>query len=193
MHEHDGHGALADGRGDPLGRLGPGVAGDEHAGDAGLEVVRAPFDRPDPAGWLAAEEGPGPAIDEAVLVARRRPVEPVGARGGADEDEQPLGVDHLGGRRSALSRRVSCSRCSSPLALDDLGAGPHGDVVDRRRSAGSGSTDIDVVQRRPAHQDGHRAGDGGRSRRRPGRPSWHRRRCRRPGRRSWPPRVMADP
>ncbi len=46
VHEHDGHRALADRRGDPLGRLGPHVAGHEDPGDAGLQVIGRPVQRP---------------------------------------------------------------------------------------------------------------------------------------------------
>jgi len=38
--QHDRHGALADRRGDPPGRFGPRVPGDENPGHAGLQVVR---------------------------------------------------------------------------------------------------------------------------------------------------------
>jgi len=46
VHEHDGHRAFPDRRGDPLGRLGPHVADREHARDACLQVVRRPVKRP---------------------------------------------------------------------------------------------------------------------------------------------------
>ena len=46
VDEHDGHGALTDGGRHALDRLGPHVAGHEHAGHAGLQVVRRPVERP---------------------------------------------------------------------------------------------------------------------------------------------------
>ena len=52
VHEGDRHRALADGRGHPLHRVGPDVAGDEDAGEAGLQEVRVAVGRP--ARWPAA-------------------------------------------------------------------------------------------------------------------------------------------
>jgi hypothetical protein len=46
VHEHDGHRAFPYRRRDSLRRLGPHVAGHEHAGDAALEVVRLTVKRP---------------------------------------------------------------------------------------------------------------------------------------------------
>jgi hypothetical protein len=110
VHEHDGHGALADGGGDPLGRLGPRVAGHEHAGDAGLQVVGRAVKFPaawagPPVGALTTLAQVGAGQHEAALIARHDPVEPVGERGGADEDEQQLRVDGLGGAGRAVAQR----------------------------------------------------------------------------------------
>ena len=135
VHERDGHRALADGRRDPLHRLGPHVAGHEHAGHAGLQVVRVARSSVQPAGRRPSDDQVGPGEHEAARVAddARRPSQSV--RGcGADEDEQP------GGRRPSPCSPVGLSRSVEPLqvlvagALDHLGAGAHLDVGDPRRS-----------------------------------------------------------
>ena len=98
--ESHGHRALADGRGDPLDRVGAYVAGDEHAGDAGLQRPRVAVQRP-AARPLPVDEQVGAGEQEAALVALERAGQPVGARLRADEDERVAGVDPLGRRRSA--------------------------------------------------------------------------------------------
>ncbi len=57
MHQRHGHCSFADGRGDPLDRLGPHVTGHEHARDAGFQVVGIAVQRP---------TGRAPALDHQV-------------------------------------------------------------------------------------------------------------------------------
>src|SRR5688572_11339400 len=94
VHEGDRHGALTDGRGDPLDRVGTDVAGDEHPGEAGLQQVGVALGLP--AGGTAALAQQGRAGgDEPALVADDGAVQPAGARRPADEDEQVAGRQRL--------------------------------------------------------------------------------------------------
>ena len=187
MHQRDRHRALADGRGDPLDRVGPHVAGGEDAGHAGLQVVRVARQRPARPGAGRSTSRSGPVSTKPRSSRATHAVEPVGARLGADEDEQPRRVDRRGSAPVRTSRRVSRSRWSSPsppatsvygctsmLSIASICSIRYCDI-DRRRSS-------------PRIEQVHPAWRTGRSRPRPGRPSWRRRRCRRPGPRRRAPR-----
>ena len=115
MYEHYGHSALPDGGGNPLGRLCPRVAGDENTGNAGLQVIRGPIQRPAPRlASLDAQVGAG--YHEAALIPDHDAVQPVGQRRRADEEEKPLRAEGL---RRCLSRYHAGSgspdgRCRRP-------------------------------------------------------------------------------
>src|SRR3954454_14729382 len=125
VHEGDRHGTLADGRGDPLDRVGAHVAGDEDAGQAGLQQVRVAVEVPAGGTASLAQQG-GPGRDEAALVADDRAVEPPGARRPADEDEQVAGRQRL---LLAGPRVLHGEVLQVPVALGprDAGAGAHRD------------------------------------------------------------------
>ena len=97
VHEVDRHRALADGRRDPLHRVEPHVAGREHPGHAGLQRERRTRQRPRGCAWAGPSRS-WPGDDEALVVADDVRAEPVGARRGADEDEQPAAVTSSVGR-----------------------------------------------------------------------------------------------
>ena len=110
VDELHGHRALADRGRAALSRAGADVAGGEDAGQARLEQV------------VGARVGAGE--DEAVLVARDRVAEPLGARQRAEEEEQER-------ERQALA---VCQRDRLELAVvavqrGDLAAVAHGDAV----------------------------------------------------------------
>src|SRR5262245_8198277 len=87
MNERDGHGALADGAGDPLDRVVTDVTGGEEARQARLEEEGLPVEIP--AGRrLDAQAGE----DEPLLVAGDDALEPGRSRLLADEDEHRVGV-----------------------------------------------------------------------------------------------------
>ncbi len=140
VRERDRHRAFADGARDALDRARADVAGDEHAGDARLQQVGIARERP------AVAPHVGPGEDEASRVARDGPVEPVGPRRGADEDE--AGVDLLG-RLAAVRPAHRQAREVVVLALgsDRLRAGPHLDV-------GEGGQLLDQVVRHRGRQRG---------------------------------------
>src|SRR6185437_13978606 len=88
----DGHRALADGGGDALDRAGAAVAYGEDAGEAGLEGEGGAADRAGGAaevGDLEVDAGE----EEAVVVLGQGAVEPLGARVGADEDEEAAAAE----------------------------------------------------------------------------------------------------
>ena len=156
VHERDGHRALADGRGDPLHRLGPDVAGDEHAGHAGLQEVRVAVQRP--AGRRRPSSSrPGPVRTNPRSSRTTDAVEPVGARGAADEDEQVAGRVASSARRSARPAASAApgGRCRAPRRPSCRCAR---DVGDRRRAARSGSATSTSSSDGPADQQVHRAG-----------------------------------
>ncbi len=155
VHQHDGHGALAHGRGDALGRLGPRVAGHEDAGNAGLQVVREAVQSP-ALGPFPLDGQVRACHHEPALIARHDVFQPVGERGRADEQEQPRRVDGLGRAGRGVTQRQALQVLVA-LGSDDLGAGADRDVrdvpdlldqVERHRP----------LQRRPADQDRHGLG-----------------------------------
>ena len=107
MHQGDRHRALADGGGDPLHRVGAYVAGDEDAGDAGLQAPTARA-RASTRGALAVEDEVGPGEQEAAIVALQDPCSQSVLGCGPDEDEQMAGLDPLGlaGRHMAQGQRL---------------------------------------------------------------------------------------
>jgi hypothetical protein len=153
VHEHDGHRALAHRRGDPLGRLGPDVAGHEYARGAGLQVVRRAVKRP--ASLFLGDVGAGQ--DEAVLVTFQHAIQPAGSRRRSDKDEQLSGIDYF---CRALGQVPERQLLQVPVAtrLHDLGADADVDVGDVRDL-------LDEVvrhrrlERGGAHQHGHRTGE----------------------------------
>ena len=153
MHEHDGHRALPHRRGDPLGRLGPHVADREHAGDAALQVVRRPVERPLVFFLVDVRAGQ----HEAAAVACHDAVEPGGPGRRANEDEQLAGIHYF----CAALRQVpqgELLQVAFPVGLRDLGAAADSDVGDARDL-------LDEVVRHGllkgagAHQHGDRAGE----------------------------------
>ena len=125
VHEHDGHRALADGGGDPLGRLGADVAGDEHAGHAGLQVVRRRGRAAIPA--AAHRQRPG----------RARPARSRGRPACTTPSSQsvsgaaPMKTNSHSASTSSVVAGRRCRAASAPpggrrrAALDHLGAGAH--------------------------------------------------------------------
>jgi hypothetical protein len=95
VDQRHGHRALTDGARDALDRARPHVAGDEDARHGRLEQVRVAPQRP--AGGLRV----GAGEDEPALVARDHPLQPVGARRRADEDEAR--VDRLEALRAVAA------------------------------------------------------------------------------------------
>src|SRR5689334_12750379 len=126
VDEVDRHAALADGGGDPLHRVEPHVPGREDARHAGLQRERGSVLGPGRPAWALQKLGPG--HHEAVVVAQDVVTEPVGARHGADEDEQPRGLDVLRRPGGAVAQG---QRLEVLLATgrDDLTAQAHLDVV----------------------------------------------------------------
>src|SRR5690606_3408757 len=107
VDELHGHGALADGRGDPLHRSVADVAGREHPRHTGLQPERPALDVPvDGPEALFAEVRTG--VDVASGVTGDAVTEPAGARCGADEH--------------ALGRRFECLRLPR-VQLADLDVG----------------------------------------------------------------------
>ena len=89
VHEGDGHAALADRCGDTLDRAEAHVAAREDARHARLEQVRVALELPAP-----RRRGVGAGEDEAALrIERDLGRQPVRLRVGADEDEQPAGLE----------------------------------------------------------------------------------------------------
>ena len=180
MHEHDGHGALADGGGDPLGRLGARVAGHEHAGHAGLQVVRRPVQLP--ARPAAARRRSGRARPGRSPRSSRSTVPSSQSVSGA----APMNTNSHCASTSSVCAARPCRAASaapggpSPCAASTTVPGAHGDVrrlvdlldqvVRHRRGQG--------LARGPAASPTWRPGPGTP---RPARPSWRRRRCTRPG------------
>ena len=115
VHEGDGHGALADGRGHPLHRVRPDVAGDEDAGEAGLQEARVAVGRPARPAAGRRLSSAGPVGTKPCSSADHGAVEPVGARGAADEDEQVARRAGSPARRCCASWRVT--RLQVPVAL----------------------------------------------------------------------------
>src|SRR5262249_61524491 len=89
VHQGDGGGAFADGGGDPFDRSAAHVPGGEHPGQAGLQWQRPAGGVPAGAAGAGGQVGAG--ADVPPLVAGDGLVEPLGARPGADEDEQGVG------------------------------------------------------------------------------------------------------
>ena len=113
MHELDGGGAFAHGRGDPLDGPVPDVPGGEHAGDAGLEQQRRPLQRP--AGRQLARPVQVPAgADESLVVSLDGAGEPGGAGLGTDHHEQRGGGHGLGGAADPLPQ---CQALQAALAV----------------------------------------------------------------------------
>src|ERR1700722_17136645 len=88
MHELDGDGALAYGRGAALDRAVADVASDEDAGDAGLEQVGVAIELPHVFG-VRLQIRPGE--DEALGIAGDAGGQPARLGLGADEDEDRAG------------------------------------------------------------------------------------------------------
>ena len=133
VHEGHGHRALADGRRDPLDRLGTDVPGHEHPGHARLQVVRVPVQRPARRAACPRSQVRAGA-DEAARVADHDAVQPLGPRCGADEDEQRAAVDGLLLTGLGVAQHEPLEVLVA-LRLDDLGPGPDADVLDVRRAA----------------------------------------------------------
>ena len=193
MHEHDGHRALADRGGDPLGRLGPRRRRRRTRRARWSPGGTAPGPASSPAARSPSTDQVGAGEHEAAGVAHAPTPSSQSVRGAA-----PMNTNSQAGRRPsrcspvALSRRVSRSRWSSPCAATTSVQGAHRDVVDA----------LDLLDQVVRHRRGQRrrrapawspTGRTGRSTPRPGRPSWRRRRCRRPGRRSPAASVSAEP
>ena len=126
--EHDGHRALADGRGHPLGGLRACIAGHEYPGHAGLEVIGRPVQRPAP-GQPALRRQVGSGDHEAAAVPGHHAVQPAGQRRGTDEDEQVLRVDPLGPAGRAVPQRQPLQVLAA-VRGGHLGAGPDRDGRD---------------------------------------------------------------
>jgi hypothetical protein len=84
MNEGDRHTAFTDGRRDPLDRARPYVSAREHAGNARLEKVWVPVERP-----AARRSHIGARENEAARVERDLGWKPSSFGVGSDEDEQP--------------------------------------------------------------------------------------------------------
>ena len=169
VHEAHDRGALADGGRAALQRSGAHVAGGVHAGHA---RSRAPRPRRPSA----------PGQHEALLVARDGAPEPVGARRGAEEQEQEGERELL-----AVAQRDRLELAVAPVQRGDLGRG-RGPRRRGARGRRSGSRTSSRAGRRGGAA-ASRARRRGRARSRPARPSCRRRRRRRGSRRSAGPRA----
>src|SRR5438067_13153294 len=94
MEELDRHRALADRRGDPLDRVGTHVAGGEHTGRAGLEVVRVTVTVPAPRPFPVQDQVRA-GEHEPSRITLDHSVEPLCPRFGTDEREEVAGADRL--------------------------------------------------------------------------------------------------
>jgi hypothetical protein len=152
VHEHDGHRAFPYRRRDSLRRLGPHVAGHEHAGDAGLQVVRLAVKRP--AGFFLGEVRA--RQHEAALVAFQHAVQPAGPRRRPNEDEQLARFDYF---CAALGQVTESQllKVPVPVRLGHLGADAHGDVGYARDLLDE-VVGHRLLERPSAHQHGHRPG-----------------------------------
>src|SRR3569833_1171425 len=128
MHESDRHRAFADRRGDPLDRLRAYVSGDEHAGHGRLQVERIAVQSPSRR-TASFRQQIRSRTDEAVLVADDRVAEPVGAGGGADEDEQ-VPARHRLGLAVLLVAERDVFEVVVAVRLDDARAHTYADVLD---------------------------------------------------------------
>ncbi len=153
MHEHDGHRALSHRRGDPLGRLGPHVADREHPGDAALQVVRRPVERPLVFFLVDVRAGQ----HEAAAVASHHAVEPGGPWRRANEDKQLAGIHYFCVARCHVPEG-ELLQVAFPVSLHDLSAAADGDVRDPRDLLDE-VVRHGLLKRAGAHQHGDRAGE----------------------------------
>src|SRR5258705_12749400 len=98
VNELDGNGAFADAGSDALNGAMAHIADDEDAGDAGFKERGIAIDAP-ALGALAVAQEIGAGEYEATSIALDEVAEPVGARQGADEDEEAFGGDAIGALR----------------------------------------------------------------------------------------------